>query len=178
MQGCVTMRRLVVAVAAALCLSSVLVAAPSLAGGLPASATITKTVVGPGPADAVYEIEVDCEQSGATTVQLMDGESDTVSFFVGETCTVTETVDNDADSVAYTCETVFEVECLDDRSFVWSPMDSMGGEVDITVTNTFDHATTTTTAAPTTTFGPTTTGTPTTTAPAAQPVAAAPAFTG
>jgi hypothetical protein len=130
---------------------------------------IVKATEGPVPEDAVFVIELSCEESGDVEVELGDGESAFEPFLFGEECTVTEIDDQGAESVAYECEDIEGVDCIDDQTFVSQLNGVREPEVRVTVTNTFAEPTTTTTI-------PTTT----TAAPAAAPVAvvATPAFTG
>lgn len=156
-------------VAALLAAATAVVAPGAGAGTISSSAEIVKVVDGPGPADAVYSIEVSCEESGDTTVDLMDGQSDAVPFLPGELCTVTEVVTNGAESVGYTCLNLTGVNCVTDQSFRVEPDSIMNPRVRVTVTNTFTPEPTTTT---------TSTTVPSTTTTVAPAVAATPAFTG
>ncbi len=144
-------------------------AAPSDAGGVIRSTTVTKAVEGMAPG-GVYGFEIDCD-GFVEAFDLADGESLTGSGSA-HSCTVTEVDDRGADNVSYSCQVITGVATCspDGRTASWGAGDD--GTVEITVTNTFVDPTTTTTSTTTTTVAPTTT------AAAAAAQAAQPTFTG
>jgi hypothetical protein len=155
-------------------------AAPAGAGAPPSNTlTIVKQVTGTVPAGTTFTVQVDCvSQLGSSTViptVTFDstGQPTTDNHFnvgAGHTCTITETEDGGATSVAYQCQYFTNDEqplgqCDPTDHNVVHFGDVIGDSATITVTNTFP------TPPP-----PTTTTTPPSTAPAA--VQAAPTFTG
>jgi hypothetical protein len=136
---------------------------------------VTKVVDGDG-STGPYEVEISCEVDDGDTIEVDDGETIVVPIQnqTGDICSVTETVDNDADDVSYECiegSVGDEAASCDEDNVVSWPGD-FTGDAEVIITNTFDPTTTTTTAPSTTT----------TVRPAAAPVAAVvaatPAFTG
>lgn len=145
---------------------SVLVAPSSGAGRQGPQVTISKTVVGPSEPGLTFEIEVTCGPTTAT-IELMDGESETISFPFDTVCTVTETVTQGADSVEYSCDEIDGVQCLSDNSFQALLNGVPLPEVEVDIVNSFDPEPSSSVSSSTTT------------APAAQPaVVARPRFTG
>ena len=140
--------------------------------------TVEKVVIGTADSGTIFHVEVDCGD-GTTVVQFKaNGDPVTAgdnvfSVGAGHTCTVNETVNGGATSVAYQCEMTFGdtdkdhilASCTDDNEAHFG--DVVTDAATITVTNTFETPTTTTT-------------TTTTLPPAAQPevVQVAPTFTG
>lgn len=160
-----------VAIAVAAGLLLVVPAAPSDAGGVLRSTTVTKVVEGTGPA-GVYGFEIDCDDD-VTGFDLEAGESLTGSGDAN-VCTVTEVDDRGAIDVTYQCQVLTGVATCSagGRTASWRAGDD--GTVEITVTNSFVQPTTTTTSL----SSSTTTVAPTTTAAAAAAQAAQPTFTG
>jgi hypothetical protein len=164
-----------------LALVLVVVSLTLVTGALPAEAgefngptvEIVKATEGAAPTGAVYEIAMNCDESGdGETVFLEAGESQVIEFPFDDECTITEEDDQGATSVSFECEASEGVDCLSGDSFEALLNGVEQPQARVTVTNTFgDPATTTTTLATTTT-------TTAAAAAAAAAVVATPAFTG
>jgi hypothetical protein len=131
---------------------------PAYAGRVGNQITLEKVVVGTAPEGTVFSVQVVCDESPGDTVffdetgHASDENGDQIPenvVFVDptDTCTVTETVDGDATSVAYDCSEDAEAvrtECTEDN--VVDFVDVVNSGATVTVTNTFQAPTTTTVA--------------------------------
>jgi hypothetical protein len=140
-------------VATALVLGGVVGAAPTSAVALN-SVTVAKTVVGTPPSGTTFAVTLTCgasvhvvnfDASGNATNQATFGEP------LGTTCSVNETTNGGATSVAYACANTTpsdtQVTCGSDGTSVQFG-DTNTGAATLTVTNTFEPPTTTTTQPP------------------------------
>ena len=158
------MRKIIGVAIGGFALAGLLTLAPIPAdAGNPTPFTVTKTVVGPGPAGP-YAIKVTCVGADTTpdpaSFDLNGGGSQVVIIDQagGTTCSVAEMGTQGASTVSFACMAFGNAQCDDDQTVTFSSFES-SAEVDIT--NTF--------AAPTPAPTP---------APAPAPVEAQPAFTG
>ena len=144
----------------------------ALAGGLAAPAhaadqeiVLTKAVNGPAPSGASYQVQLACQPEGVISGGFVFSGPGTQNVdATGITsCTVSEPGTGGAASVAFRCQATGRGVCASETTLQFLPGDGPAS-VTITITNTFNPPTTTTTAPTTTTTAPTTTTTaPTTT---------------
>jgi hypothetical protein len=139
-----------------------LAAAPAGAGKVVQVVEVTKVVQGTPPPGTQFEVAVACEnvngptESGTLTFDSTGGTQEFDAGGASQACTVSEPGTGGASSVAFTCTAVQQSTCNSSTS---NTFQSDVARVGYTVTNTFDPA-----------------ATPA--AEAAQPIEAAPAFTG
>ena len=124
------------------------------------SVKVTKVVVGDSPVGlTIFTVLLRCDQGNP--VQFLfdfEGGMDSAAFPADGNCSVSEPGDGNADSTTFACDAVSDVTCNTSTTF---SIDGGGAEVNITVTNTF--------APP---------SAPEAEPAAAEPVEAAPTFTG
>jgi Domain of unknown function (DUF5979) len=139
-----------------------LAAAPAGAGKVVQVVEVTKVVQGTPPPGTQFEVAVACENASGPTESgtlTFDSSGGTQEFDAGgasQACTVSEPGTGGASSVAFACSAVQQLTCNSSTS---NTFQSDVARVSYTVSNTFDPG-----------------ATPA--AEAAQPIEAAPAFTG
>jgi hypothetical protein len=137
---------------AVLAVGGVVSAGPTSAAAVN-SITVTKTVVGTPPAGATFTVSLNCGEPVDITFDATGTATSTATFHptISTNCTVNETDNGGATTVAYACvnntPSDTQVTCGTDGTSV-DFGDTNTGIATLTVTNTFEPPTTTTTAPP------------------------------